>query len=244
MPTLVCWCAGDFGHGLLMFAFAMYLLGNEQKFLRQTLDEIFGMCFGGRYCIALMAAFSIFTGLIYNEFFSMPMTLFGGTRMRVSDTTTHLQIERVHRAVMQRGPAWVLPNPDTLRPETTLLVKPSFLAWRWHGMSCKSCTATWQQRRRIASLASLRSHSAVGHIKACRHNVSSRYICVLPLPYVTVQCFVDGVIKPDVKDLRACPEVGGTVMFPPDSSPYPFGVDPYWHGTKVGGGCGMAGSFI
>lgn len=67
-----------------MFAFAMYLLANEQKFLRQQLDEIFGMCFGGRYCIVLMAAFSIFTGLIYNEFFSMPMTLFGGTRMRVS----------------------------------------------------------------------------------------------------------------------------------------------------------------
>lgn len=66
-----------------MFAFAMYLLANEQKFLRQQLDEIFGMAFGGRYCIALMAAFSIFTGLMYNEFFSMPMTLFGGTRMRV-----------------------------------------------------------------------------------------------------------------------------------------------------------------
>lgn len=79
---LLC-CAGDFGHGLLMFAFAMYLLANEQKFLRQQLDEIFGMAFGGRYCIALMAAFSIFTGLMYNEFFSMPMTLFGGTRMRV-----------------------------------------------------------------------------------------------------------------------------------------------------------------
>lgn len=67
-----------------MLAFALYLLANEQKFLRQQLDEIFGMAFGGRYCIVLMASFSIFTGLIYNEFFSMPMTLFGGTRMRVS----------------------------------------------------------------------------------------------------------------------------------------------------------------
>jgi hypothetical protein len=28
--------AGDFGHGLLMFAFAMYLILNENKFLRQV----------------------------------------------------------------------------------------------------------------------------------------------------------------------------------------------------------------
>jgi vacuolar-type H+-ATPase subunit I/STV1 len=77
--------AGDFGHGLLMMMFAAYLLINEKALLKQKLDEIFDMLFGGRYCIVLMATFSIFTGLIYNEFFSMPMTLFGGTRARVSD---------------------------------------------------------------------------------------------------------------------------------------------------------------
>eukprot|EP00878_Enallax_costatus_P037657 GHUV01042557.1.p1 GENE.GHUV01042557.1~~GHUV01042557.1.p1 ORF type:complete len:106 (+),score=30.62 GHUV01042557.1:184-501(+) len=81
-------CAGDFGHGLLMFMFALYLLANEKKFLKQQLDEIFGMAFGGRYCIVLMAVFSIFTGLIYNEFFSMPMTLFGKSRARVSMNRT------------------------------------------------------------------------------------------------------------------------------------------------------------
>lgn len=35
------------------------------------------MTFGGRYVIMMMALFSIYTGLIYNEFFSAPSELFG-----------------------------------------------------------------------------------------------------------------------------------------------------------------------
>ena len=36
--------------------------------------------FPGRYCILLMSVFSLFTGLIYNEAFSIPMSLFGRGR--------------------------------------------------------------------------------------------------------------------------------------------------------------------
>eukprot|EP00878_Enallax_costatus_P010440 GHUV01010898.1.p1 GENE.GHUV01010898.1~~GHUV01010898.1.p1 ORF type:complete len:788 (+),score=229.98 GHUV01010898.1:234-2597(+) len=123
-PFLFAVMFGDFGHGLLMFMFALYLLANEKKFLKQQLDEIFGMAFGGRYCIVLMAVFSIFTGLIYNEFFSMPMTLFGKSRAR---------------------------------------------------------------------------------------------------------CFINNVLDDSIRDMRLCPERGGTIKL---IGPYPFGVDPVWHGTK------------
>ena len=76
-PFLFAVMFGDLGHALLMLMFAVYLIRNEKALGAAPLGEIFGMAFGGRYCILLMAVFSLYTGLLYNEFFSVPMTLFG-----------------------------------------------------------------------------------------------------------------------------------------------------------------------
>lgn len=45
------------------------------------------MLFGGRYVILLMALFSIYCGLIYNEFFSVPFHIFGGSAYKCRDTS-------------------------------------------------------------------------------------------------------------------------------------------------------------
>eukprot|EP00983_Pelagomonas_calceolata_P123558 1161021-Pelagomonas_calceolata.AAC.6 len=45
--------------------------------VRSQLDDMSSMAFGGRYCILLMSLFSIYTGALYNEFFSIPMNLAG-----------------------------------------------------------------------------------------------------------------------------------------------------------------------
>jgi V-type H+-transporting ATPase subunit a len=45
------------------------------------------MAFGGRYVIMMMALFSIYTGIIYNEFFSVPFELFGHSAYGCRDSS-------------------------------------------------------------------------------------------------------------------------------------------------------------
>ncbi|KFW83245.1 V-type proton ATPase 116 kDa subunit a isoform 2, partial [Manacus vitellinus] len=69
---------GDFGHGLLMFLFALLtILYENHPRLKRSQDEIMKMLFEGRYVILLMGLFSIYTGLIYNDCFSKSINIFG-----------------------------------------------------------------------------------------------------------------------------------------------------------------------
>ncbi|KAK4538342.1 hypothetical protein CDCA_CDCA17G4367 [Cyanidium caldarium] len=80
-PFLFAVMFGDVGHGTLMTLCAVYIVLRERHFARQRLGDLMQTLYDGRYILLLMGVFSIFTGLVYNECFAVPLDLFG-TRWR------------------------------------------------------------------------------------------------------------------------------------------------------------------
>jgi len=70
---------GDVGHGFIFLLIALYLLWNEKKFLKMSLNEMVEMLFTGRYLFLLMSIFSIYCGALYNEYFGLAADFFGTT---------------------------------------------------------------------------------------------------------------------------------------------------------------------
>lgn len=112
-PFLFAVMFGDFGHAMIMLSAALAMIYWE-KSLKKVTFELFAMVFYGRYIALVMAVFSIFTGLIYNDVFSKSMTLFPS--------------------------AWKYEKPDGWQPGQTIEAKlnnngyryPFGLDYAWH----------------------------------------------------------------------------------------------------------------
>ncbi|KAK9154141.1 hypothetical protein Sjap_001621 [Stephania japonica] len=86
-PFLFAVMFGDWGHGICLLLGALFLIARESKLGSQKLGSFMEMAFGGRYIILLMALFSIYCGLIYNEFFSVPYHIFGDSAYKCRNST-------------------------------------------------------------------------------------------------------------------------------------------------------------
>ncbi|KAL9171130.1 hypothetical protein ABFS82_04G189700 [Erythranthe guttata] len=90
-PFLFAVMFGDWGHGICLLLGALYLIAHEKKFGSQKLGSFMEMLYGGRYVLLLMSLFSIYCGLIYNEFFSVPFHIFGSSAYQCRDATCRYQ---------------------------------------------------------------------------------------------------------------------------------------------------------
>ena len=113
-PFLFAVMFGDFGHAIIMLSAALAMIYWEKP-LKKVKFELFAMVYYGRYIALVMAIFSVYTGLIYNDVFSKSMTLFKSQ--------------------------WQWEVPDDYREGQTVVAKlnedgyryPFGLDWRWHG---------------------------------------------------------------------------------------------------------------
>ncbi|KKA29098.1 hypothetical protein TD95_002789 [Thielaviopsis punctulata] len=74
-PFLFAVMFGDIGHAIIMLLSAFAMIYWEKP-LKKVKFELFAMIYYGRYIVLVMAGFSLFTGLIYNDIFSKSLTLF------------------------------------------------------------------------------------------------------------------------------------------------------------------------
>ncbi|KAL0460662.1 UNVERIFIED_CONTAM: V-type proton ATPase subunit a1 [Sesamum latifolium] len=86
-PFLFAVMFGDWGHGICLLLGALILIAREKRLGSQVCHGIVHMLFGGRYVLLMMSLFSIYCGLIYNEFFSVPFHIFGSSAYKCRDAT-------------------------------------------------------------------------------------------------------------------------------------------------------------
>ena len=65
---------GDIGHGLILFAFGLYLIFSVPE---NTSNSAFKMLRPHRYMVTLMGFFAAYCGFIYNDYLSISLNLFG-----------------------------------------------------------------------------------------------------------------------------------------------------------------------
>ncbi|OCH90662.1 H+-ATPase subunit [Obba rivulosa] len=107
-PFLFAVMFGDVGHGFITFMAALAMVLLERRLAKAELGEIFGTFFFGRYIILMMGAFSMYTGLMYNDIFSKSLHLFpsGWDWPEQHGNETITAVQNGHTYPFGIDPAW------------------------------------------------------------------------------------------------------------------------------------------
>ncbi|CAM9714605.1 unnamed protein product [Sphacelaria rigidula] len=71
---------GDIGHGTIILLLGLYLVYSWKSVSgRRDMGEMLNGMYLARYMITMMGFFAVYAGLIYNDFFSVPLDLFGSS---------------------------------------------------------------------------------------------------------------------------------------------------------------------
>lgn len=135
-PFLFAVMFGDFGHAIIMLCSALAMIYWEKP-LKKVTFELFAMMYYGRYIALIMATFSIFTGLIYNDIFSKSMTLFPSAwefRRPPGDYTEGQSVEATlnehgYRYPFGLDPAWHGASNDLLFSNSYKMKMSIILGW-------------------------------------------------------------------------------------------------------------------
>lgn len=72
---------GDIGHGSCLAMAGLYLILTEKQATLRTTGEMLQQIYSGRYMFFGMGIMAIYAGLIYNDYFSIGLDLFGSRYM-------------------------------------------------------------------------------------------------------------------------------------------------------------------
>jgi V-type H+-transporting ATPase subunit a len=111
---------GDIGHGSILALGGLYLILTESKMNQRGMDEMVVGVYSARYMLFAMGVMAVYAGLVYNDYFSLGLNLFG-SRYKYEDETDGVEAVAEYPYGDPRGvypfgvdPAWKISGNELL----------------------------------------------------------------------------------------------------------------------------------
>ena len=105
---------GDIGHGGLLFLFGVFLIYQKYEILKKY--NYLNILVKNRYFILLLGFFAFYNGIIYNDFFSMPLNFFGSCYKSTKSKEKIEEIKKEKDCIYPIGldPKWHMANNELI----------------------------------------------------------------------------------------------------------------------------------